>query len=204
MDQHRGRTDPTITVAIPTRNRAPEAVQCLESVSRVTYPQWDVLVIDQSDGDDTELAIASVCDRLPRLQYTRMNVTGLTRARNLALRSASGEILAFIDDDCTVDPNWLHAIAVAVERHPEVSLIFGQVHPAPHDPRQCFIPGHELSRERVLDGRLAFLQAGSIMGASMYLRREVCRSVGPFDVYAGPGAQFYIEDRDYALSLIHI
>jgi GT2 family glycosyltransferase len=127
-----------------------------------------------------------------------MREKGLTRARNLALRSAQGEILAFIDDDCTVETSWLRDVACAFAQHPEVPLIFGRVLPIPHDAKRCFIPGHEISQARILRGRVAFLQAGSLMGASMYLRLASCREVGPFDVYAGPGARFNIEDRDYA------
>jgi hypothetical protein len=40
------------------------------------------------------------------------------------------------------------------------------------------------------------------MGASMYLRRSVCRNIGPYDVHAGTSAQFNIEDRDYAYRVL--
>ncbi len=189
---------PSITVAIPTRNRPLDVERCLDSLSKVRYPDWHVLVIDQSDHDETRIVVERFRERLPRLHYYRMPEKGLTRARNLALRSTQAEILAFIDDDCTVGPRWLRDVATAFRRHPEIPLIFGQVQPVPHDPRRCFIPGHEIARERILRGRLAFLRAGSIMGASMYLRCAICRHVGPFDVHAGPGAEFNIEDRDYA------
>ena len=191
-------TWPTITVALPSRNRPIDVARCLKSLSHVEYPHWDILVIDQSDGDETREIAERFQDQLPCLRYHRMPEKGLTRGRNLALRSAHGEILAFIDDDCTVEPCWLQDVATAFVRHPEVPLIFGQVRPVPHDPKRCFIPGHEIAKERILRSRLAFLQAGSIMGASMYLRRAICRQLGPFDVHAGPGAKFNIEDRDYA------
>src|SRR5579871_940804 len=108
-------TCPTITVAIPTCNRVHDLVRCLESISKVKYPQWNVLVIDQSDGNDTQVAVARFGDRLPHMRYCHMPVKGLTRGRNVALRSAPGEILAFIDDDCTVEPNWLLDVAAAFE-----------------------------------------------------------------------------------------
>jgi glycosyltransferase involved in cell wall biosynthesis len=189
---------PAITVAIPTRNRPRDIERCLDSVGRVTYPNFHVLVIDQSDDDETRIVAERFRGRFPYLRYYRMSKKGLTRARNLALRSTEGEILAFIDDDCTVEPSWLEDVATAFRRYPEVPLIFGQVRPIPHNPKQCFIPGHQIVKERILRGRLAFLQAGSIMGASMYLRSPTCRQLGPFDLHSGPGARFNIEDRDYA------
>lgn len=198
-------TSPVITVAIPTRNRPRDLARCLESLQRVTYPTWHVFVIDQSDQCDertTWLVARHYSRRMPSLRYIPMREKGLTRARNLALHITDGELLVFLDDDCSVQPNWLTEIASAFAEHPDVPLIFGQVRPAPHDSKQCFIPGHEITTERMLHGRLAFLRAGSLMGASMYLRPTVCRTVGPFDVHAGPGAEFNIEDRDYAYRIL--
>lgn len=189
---------PTIIVAMPTCNRPRDVERCLESLGQVCYPDWQVLVIDQSDNDETRIVAERFRGSLPHLRYCHMPEKGLTRARNLALRSAQGEILAFIDDDCTVEPHWLQEVATVFMHHPRIHLVFGQVRPIPHDPKRCFIPGHEIVHERILRGRAAFLLAGSLMGASMYLRIAVCRRVGPFDVYAGPGARFNIEDRDYA------
>lgn len=194
----RGKQETTITVAIPTCNRPLDVERCLESLSRVTYPAWDVLVIDQSDDDETRRIVERFRDAVPGLRYCRMSVKGLTRARNLALELATGEILAFIDDDCVVESGWLGDVAAVVASNPDVPLIFGRVLPAPHDPKECFIPGHDITRERTLRSRPSFVWAGSLMGASMYLRCAVSRKVGPYDVHAGPGAEFNVEDRDFA------
>jgi glycosyltransferase involved in cell wall biosynthesis len=190
---------PSITVVVATCNRPLDAARCVDSLTRVTYPKWSLMVIDQSDDDETRRAVARLDKHVPMVvQYVHVTQKGLTRARNAALRWSRSEILAFIDDDCTVEPGWLSDVAGAFDRWPDVPLIFGKVLPVPHDPKQCFVPSHGIAEDLVLHGRMMFRRAGSIMGASMYLRRAVGRDVGPFDVYAGPGARFNIEDRDYA------
>jgi glycosyltransferase involved in cell wall biosynthesis len=191
------RALPAMTVALPTRDRPDDVARCLASLSQVRYPAWSLLVIDQSTTDATRQIVDQYTARLPAVRYRHMDQTGLSRSRNLALREAEGEILAFIDDDCTVGPTWLEDVAAAFSRHPDVPLIFGQVRAIPHDPKQSYVLSYEVSAPRILRGRLASLRVDGMMGASMYLRRAACRRVGPFDVHAGVGAEFVVEDRDY-------
>lgn len=128
-----------------------------------------------------------------------MDERGLTRARNLALEQARSEIVAFLDDDCTVSPNWLQHVAAVYARHPDASLIFGAVEAAMHDPDAVLIPEYAPDRERILRGKAAFLNMGNVMGASMYVRRSAMSTIGPYDIHAGPGALFKAaEDHDYA------
>jgi glycosyltransferase involved in cell wall biosynthesis len=155
MDYRQMLLLPTITVAICTRNRAPDVARCLASLSQVVYPHWDVLVIDQSDEGTTREVVGRFVECLPHLHYAHVPDRGLTRGRNLALRSAEGEILAFIDDDCTVGCGWLRDVAAAFALYPVVPLIFGRVRPVPHDPRRCFIPSHMIAKHRLLRGRAA-------------------------------------------------
>jgi glycosyltransferase involved in cell wall biosynthesis len=186
-----------ITVVIPTSDRPSDVERCLESLATVCYPNWSVLIVDQSRDALTEAVAAAFKQRLPNLTYHRTAERGLSRARNTAIRVVDTDILAFLDDDCTVDSGWLEQVAAAFTRYPQAALIFGTVRAAPHDWQQYFVPCYEVAEERVLRGRLAFLKVGG-MGAGMYLRRSLCRNLGPMDIYAGAGGHFHAsEDRDY-------
>ena len=200
---------PQVTVAIPTRNRPDDLRRCLESLSAIEYPAWNILLVDQSDDHRTKQLAGHFGSRLPGLRYCRMGEMGLSRARNHAMRMCSSEILAFLDDDCTVEPDWLHWVAQAFSRHPEAAVVFGLVQAIPHDPGAAFIPTSLITRERVFRGRLALLHlhragaAARIMGAGMYLRRAAVTQVGPFDVHLGPGARFGIaDDREYTYRVL--
>lgn len=192
-------TSPPISVIIATCNRPDHLKRCLESLTRVAYSSWDVLVIDQSAAEETEEVVRHYTHCLPGLRLQRMNTRGLSRARNLGLHEARQDLVAFLDDDCTVGPTWLEDIAAVFSQHAGAALVFGEVTPAPHDRRKQFIPEFRPATEQVLRGRLSYLRLGGAMGASMYLRLSRCQTVGPFDIYAGAGAPLHAaEDHDFA------
>jgi glycosyltransferase involved in cell wall biosynthesis len=193
---------PHISVAIPTCNRPHDLERCLESLTAVGYPSWDVRIVDQSDGVRSEIVAARFVDRLPSLVFTHVGEKGASRARNTGMQCARGDVIAFLDDDCTVEPDWLDRVSAAFDRHPDVSLIYPVITAAPHDPQTHFVPTHVISCERVLAGRLAFLRAGGI-SASMYLRLPLAVNGPLWDVHLGPGGQFFLsDDRDYTYRVL--
>lgn len=187
-----------VSVVVPTRNRPNDVRRCLESLSRVQYVSWSVVLVDQSDDDRTKIVAQSFVHRLPHLDYRHMLDRGASRARNAGIAYSTGDIIAFLDDDCTVTDVWLQQVTEAFRRHPQAALAFGAVKGAPHDPKECFIPSFPIQREQVIRGKRAFLRPDG-MSASMYLRRPTARQVGLFDALLGPGTQFSYggEDNDY-------
>jgi hypothetical protein len=123
---------PAISVVIATRNRPEDLARCLDSVTRVVYPRFEVIVVDNDpDTDATERLIR---DRFAgRVRYTREPVRGTSRARNRGLALASGEIVAFADDDVVVDRDWLAAIAEAFASGERVGCVTGLIAPAELD-----------------------------------------------------------------------
>ena len=113
--------NPDITIAICTRNHPDELVRCLRSLIPLQDKAFEVIVVDNaSDGEATrDAALASGA------KYVREPVVGLEPARNRAITEAGGEIIAFTDDDCEVDPGWLDAIAQAFS-DPVVGAVTGQ------------------------------------------------------------------------------
>lgn len=187
-----------ITVVVATRNRTNDLRRCLISLARASYPFWDLILVDQSDDDSSREITIELGPSLPQLNYRPMTTKGLSAARNKGLQMASGDIVAFLDDDCTVNRDWLACIASAFQRHPHAALVFGAVKSAPHDKHTCYIPEYLPRRERVMHGRWGYLHTEGI-GASMCVRRIVTKRVGLFDVQLGAGASFVCagEDNDY-------
>lgn len=99
-------TFPTVSIVIPVLDRADELGRCLESLARIDYPKekLQVIVVDDGSRDDS----AQVARRSGALVVpsggTRL---GPAAARNAGAASAGGELLAFIDSDCTASPGWL-------------------------------------------------------------------------------------------------
>jgi len=194
---------PHISVVIPTAGRPADIARCLASLTAVAYPCWDVLLVDQSEDTRTAAVARRLAPQLPRLTYHHLMTRGAARARNWALARVTGEIVAFLDDDCTVPADWLERVWAAFRRHPTAALIFGAVVAAPHDPTTHYIPAFRPRGEHCLCGRLAFL-GHEAMSASLAVRRAAIGAIGPIDEQTGAGARLAGEDRDYTYRALRV
>jgi GT2 family glycosyltransferase len=186
-----------ITVLIATRNRPDDLERCLDSLTRLSYPHWDILLVDQSDNVNSQEVAQRFCTRLPNLAYHHVHTSGKCRALNVGLREACGAVIGILDDDCSVDPNWLNDVAAVFARHTDAALVYGALKSALPDTIEYFVPTFEVPEEVALDGPRAFFAAPGY-GASMYLRLAACQAVGAFDTHMGPGSDFYTsDDWDY-------
>lgn len=100
---------PLITVAICTRNRVAMLEKAVASVRAQMEGQAELLIVDNGSTDGTPGVIKTICTADPRIKYLHEPQTGLSHARNLALRRAVGEWVIFLDDDATAQPGWLAA-----------------------------------------------------------------------------------------------
>lgn len=99
-------TLPTVSIVIPVKDRADELRRCLESIIRIDYPKENLqlIVVDDGSRDNS----AEVARQLGTLVVTSGGTgRGPAAARNIGARAATGEILAFIDSDCTASTGWL-------------------------------------------------------------------------------------------------
>jgi len=118
---------PRVTVAVCTRNRTNQLVDCLDSIRELDYENLEVLVIDNAPStDDTRKVVQS---SFPEFRYVCEPRPGLDWARNRAITEASGEIIAYTDDDCMVDPAWARVLARVFFDDPAVMAITGLVAP---------------------------------------------------------------------------
>jgi glycosyltransferase involved in cell wall biosynthesis len=106
---------PKITVAVCTRDRPESLRRCLESLAKLDYPNFEVLVIDNAPKTaDTAQLVQHWSEADPfysQLRYVLEFRPGVSWGRNRAIEEATGEIIAYADDDVVVDPGWLRAIA---------------------------------------------------------------------------------------------
>jgi GT2 family glycosyltransferase len=164
---------PRITVVVCTFNGRATIRECLEGLSRLEYPNVEVLVIDDGSTDGTAEIVREFDVRLVSTENR-----GLSAARNLGLDLASGEIIAYLDDDAYPDPHWLHYLAEAF-RTTEFIAVGGPNLPPPGDDFVAEAvanspggPMHVLLSDR---------EAEHIPGCNMAFRTAALRSLGGFD-----------------------
>jgi len=103
---------PTFSVIVPTHNRLRCLTHCLESLQALDYPAgaWELIVVNDGGAEPFGLLPEDLVSALP-LRVHSIEHRGAASARNEGARLATGEILAFLDDDCRVEPDWLQQYA---------------------------------------------------------------------------------------------
>jgi glycosyltransferase involved in cell wall biosynthesis len=106
------------SVIVPTYNRKTLLGKCLDSLANQDYPSGDyeIIVVDDGSVDGTRRVVESAKKGCAALRYFRTRHQGQGAARNVGLRKAKGEFIAFTDDDCVVEKEWLKKIEAAFRR----------------------------------------------------------------------------------------
>ena len=118
---------PSFTVVVCTRNRPQYIRTSLAAILRLDYPDFNVVVVDNaSTTSATQDVLATEFDD-PRIIAIIEPMAGLARARNAGLLRATGEIVAFTDDDVVVDSQWLRELAAGYAKADNVDCVSGLV-----------------------------------------------------------------------------
>ena len=191
---------PPVTVVLCTRDRADQLAAALESVRALDYARLEIIVVDNAP---TTSATADHLNTIedPRLRIVTEPRAGLSRARNTGLRHATGQIVAFTDDDVVVDPDWITRMVDGFARAQDVVCVTGLVPSgelrepvqAHFDQRvtwanSCGPVQFRLSAPPV--GVPLFPFQGGIYGtgANFALRRDAAFALGGFDEALGVGS----------------
>lgn len=99
-----------VSIVICTYNRAEYLIRCIESLKKLNYPDYEIIVVNGPSTDATERLL----HQYPDVSVVRQeSLNGLSFARNLGIRAAKGHIIAFIDDDAVADDQWLGSLVTA-------------------------------------------------------------------------------------------
>lgn len=186
-------TSELVSCVICTRNRAQPLARVVASLLAGETEPLELLVIDQSDGPEAELALSEFAGDA-RLRYHRSSQRGKGKALNEALRLARGSIVVSTDDDCSAPAGWISGMARALESQPEAAIAFCQVLPVPHDANAGYVPAYHLSQSRTLRS-ISAICGGLGIGAGIAIRRDFVLSMGGFDEAFGPGGRFPSADE---------
>jgi glycosyltransferase involved in cell wall biosynthesis len=170
---------PRVSVIIPAYNTAPFIAETLDSVFGQTFRDFEVIVINDGSPDTGELELVLQL-YMTRIRYIRQENRGLSGARNVGVRLARGELLAFVDSDDIWMPDYLSAQVEFLDSHPGVhasiadALLFGS--------------GGEVvwrmlkqGTDPVLNFEQMLKRKGGQLPSAMVARRQRVLDIGMFD-----------------------
>lgn len=157
--------NPTISVIVPVYNVEPYLRQCLDSIVNQTYPNIEILIVDDGSPD----RCGEICDEYAendsRITVIHQENAGLSAARNAALDIARGEYIMFVDSDDWVEPTFCEkALEMALEYQVEIA-IFGYYSTYQNKSIPCvtstprILDGTETIRHIILKDELSFCNA---------------------------------------------
>lgn len=172
---------PKVSVVVCAYNAESTMAACLDSLRELRYPAYEVVVVDDGSTDRT----GQIADRYEGIHVIHQENKGLSAARNVGIAASTGEIVAFTDSDCVVDPDWLHYLVATFLSSgraavggpnlppPEDSLVATCVAASPGGPLHVLLNDEE---------------AEHIPGCNMAFRREALEELGGFDpIYRAAG-----------------
>jgi glycosyltransferase involved in cell wall biosynthesis len=172
MSAAREGPEPVVSVVVPTYRRAsflPGLFAALEA--QVGAPGFELVIVDNASTDGTWATLADLAaqTRIPTQVLRTDENRGPAPARNLGWRNARGPLIAFTDDDCLPQPEWVAAVADGLA---EADVVQGRTLPNPDQAASCG-PFSRSVTVTAADGLFATCNVG--------YRRETVERVGGFD-----------------------
>ncbi|HZT89329.1 MAG TPA: glycosyltransferase [Stellaceae bacterium] len=172
---------PRVSVVVCSYNAERTMDQCLASLEKLNYPDYEVIVVNDGSTDRT----LEIAERYPYCRIISQPNRGLSVARNVGAEAATGEIVAYTDSDCVADPDWLTYLVGKMEER-ALAACGGPNFPPPEDalvPAAVAVspggPTHVLISDEI---------AEHIAGCNMAFRRDALLGLGGFDpVYRAAG-----------------
>jgi glycosyltransferase involved in cell wall biosynthesis len=165
---------PTISVIIPTFNSAALVTAAVDSALAQTAPATEILVIDDGSTDNTRERLSLYGNRI---RYLHQPNRGVAAARNLGLKEATGEFIAFLDADDVWHPRKLERQIAAIAANPDISLLATTTSNWPND--SPVDPPAARAVHRMTWQKLAV--KNHLVTSSIIVRRAALAQVGDFD-----------------------
>jgi len=194
-------SQPPVSVIVVSRGRPKALRLCLTGLSQVVYSSFEIIVVADPGGEAAvqDLSFGS------QIKTALFDLPNISAARNIGLAAASGEIVAFIDDDAVPEPRWLEHLVAPFE-NPEVASVGGFVrgrNGISFQWKARAVDGAANHVDLVVDEThpsIPDLPAGFALkteGTNMAFRREILASYGGFDT----DFAFFLDETDVNLRL---
>ncbi|MDQ2824329.1 MAG: glycosyltransferase [Verrucomicrobiota bacterium] len=165
---------PFVSVIVCSYNGGHTLAACLESLSKLSYPDYEVILVDDGSTDNT----AQIAEQFPHVRYIHQRNQGLSHARNTGAAAAKGEVFAYTDSDCMADVDWLYYLIGTLLYGDYAGVGGPNVTPPAKNWIQACVAGAPGGPSHVL---LTDTVAEHIPGCNMAFYRWAFENIGGFD-----------------------
>lgn len=189
-------SSPSFSIIVCTRNRSTRLAACLDALVAAMKAapgvKAELIVVDNASTDETPDVLLTWLKRQDVYAFAvHAPQPGLSRARNIGLARASGDVIVMTDDDCIMEPDYL---IQATKCHIRRYLVGGKV--TLGDPMDAPVSIRLGNEPQVYDGRRK--PSGFVIGANMTFHRDIVGEIGGFDERLGAGTKLPAgEDSDF-------
>lgn len=186
------------TIVIPTYGRPRQIKECLDSVSGLSYPGdgFEVIVVDDGSKTSLEEIVGAFRKRI-NVKLLRQDHAGPATARNRGGNESAGRFLAFTDDDCKPEEDWLTKLRESLDRDPDILVAGRTVNDLPENP-------YSTASQVIADFLTSYYNkdgARFVTSNNMAVSKKQFLKVGGFDT-AFPLAA--AEDREFCDRYLHL
>jgi GT2 family glycosyltransferase len=165
---------PFVSVIVCSYNGGKTLPACLESLGKLNYPEYEVILVDDGSTDDT----AHIAAQFPGVRYIHQTNHGLSHARNTGAAAAKGEVFVYTDSDCMADTDWLYYLIGTLESGDYAGVGGPNVPPPAQNWVQACVAAAPGGPSHVL---LTDVIAEHIPGCNMAFHRWAFENIGGFD-----------------------
>lgn len=162
-----------ISVIVCTYNGSATLAACLESLQNLNHSAYEVLLIDDGSTED----IGRIACAFPQVRYLRQDHAGLSAARNLGMKEARGELLAYTDDDCIVEEDWLRHVEAGFNDPSWAACGGPNIPPTPRNSVEAVVAAAPGSPTHVM---LNDVEAEHLPGCNLIIRKASLQAIGGF------------------------
>lgn len=116
---------PEISIILPTYNRAAYLNRCIDSVISQSFPDWELIIVDDGSSDPTLEIVDPYLTQFPHIRYMKHRNRQMGLSRNAGIQASFGQYITFIDSDDQYKPEHLESRLTYLKNHPDVDLISG-------------------------------------------------------------------------------
>lgn len=194
---------PSVSIVINTYNRAKQLESALRALTVLDYHAFEVVVVNGPSVDATERILKAYHGAI---KLGNCDVANLSKSRNIGISLASGDIVAFLDDDAVPHPSWLQNLTRPY-LDPEVGAVGGftidhtgvrwQVKKTICDRYGHAYYASEFFDERTLN-RIGSYYYPSVLGANSSFRASYLRDIGGFD----ESFAYFLDETDVCIRIV--